>query len=175
MCSTFGCMLFEMAEGLLAYPYKLLRIVKEPGLTGEILQEACRYDEWSRKFVEFHCRRAGLESNAASVDLLTTVSMLQHETVGIEVGHSRLRRTLLASSLQTHTQSLQDCSAVQVLRGIRNSSCSWSLGVGSRADAHGRPPHSSSRQTSAKATPALPTIVAGDPRGPAAAPSDRQF
>lgn len=100
------------------YPWKLFLLLKRPELEEEILAEKCRFDSWTAGWVADYEVR-GLSSVDALADLRSTLHMVTIDTVTIEVNHSRIRRTLVGSSCQTHTVELQDCSALELFRKLR--------------------------------------------------------
>ncbi|CAK0846155.1 unnamed protein product, partial [Prorocentrum cordatum] len=115
------CLMLEFQAHRSTCPFKPFRLLLEPGLIDEILAEEHMWDDWFASF-HSHCTsggRGGVTSTIALADLRCTLLLLMHDTVPVEVGHSRFRRQLEGSSVQTHRQAIEDASAAELLRRFR--------------------------------------------------------
>lgn len=98
------------------YPWKgwgLAAGVLPGTLESELLQEkGCMLDQWTSDMVKRHGHRLGADDVRA--DFLATAMLVQADNGSVEAKWGHIRRRVLASSNQTHTQRLSQASSTFV-------------------------------------------------------------
>lgn len=118
--TTYYCLLGELREEFESYTFKLFKLLRQPGLVAAIMEERCLWDTWATGFITVWSERGGITCEGALFDLRVVVGLGSWDTAGVDVSHSRVRRSLEGGSTQTHLTSLEDASALEVLRWSRS-------------------------------------------------------
>jgi len=122
MLSRTLCLLEEFKEYRSTYPFKAFKLLVDTDLETEILRDSHLHDNWTAAFVKHYTSegKGGIASTLALADVRCTLMLAMQDTVPVEVWHSRFRRQLEGSSVQTHRQALEDASAAELLRRFRS-------------------------------------------------------
>ncbi|NCF93784.1 MAG: hypothetical protein GWQ05_22925, partial [Verrucomicrobiaceae bacterium] len=115
------CLAEEMRALHKGYPFKLFRLLLTPddaSLVTEIEGDSHLWCPWSEAFIETW-QVDGLTCDHALMDLRVSVLTATFDTSVLEAKHSAVRRVLLGRSNQTVPPSVDDISAMEVLRLYR--------------------------------------------------------
>lgn len=102
------------------FPYRLFSVLKDASRATDLsAAPACMLDNFSAAFLARFKGPDGVASSEASAELLALASATRLDISNIEVGHSRLRRRILAASNNTHVVAAEDASAAWVASEAR--------------------------------------------------------
>ena len=109
----------SVAEQHKRYPFRLFLLLLYPSMAEVMKDEALYYDKWTAAFIASY-GSYGWGSMIFRMALLSSLTIFDKlDTAQIESLHAYVRRWLKVCSTQTHTMTLEDVSAMDVMRQVK--------------------------------------------------------
>ena len=125
MLSQVGSRISSLRMQHRNYPFPLFGLLQggdgATTLSREIEKErSCRFCAWSLAFVEAH-KATGLLHESAKADLRHDALVAEFDNAPCEARHASIRRSIVASSLQTHVENVLAANAAWIMRMLRKN------------------------------------------------------
>jgi len=109
------------------YPFKFLRLLKEPALAEEIIEEVTRHtlcrggfvDEWVLAMLKLYPTADDLRNREFRASLALVLMMIYVGNGPVESLHAMVRRLILAASQHTHLKEFADVNSMWLLNSAR--------------------------------------------------------